>query len=111
MPTRRSARGVIEILVDTRERYAWKFTDQQATTERRALTVGDYGVELEGRIVGAVERKTLEDLSGRLVDGSLLSMLAELASVDRAAILVEDQWTYRFLGAALAFADETDALG
>ncbi|MEY2569797.1 MAG: hypothetical protein QOE63_147, partial [Acidimicrobiaceae bacterium] len=91
---------------------------------------------------------TLQDLAARLVDGSLLIMLGELATVPRAAIVVEDrwadvfrltyvtpsmvaemlaaaqvryptvpimfcetralaqEWTYRFLGAALSFADE-----
>lgn len=149
MPTRRSASDVLDIVVDTRERYAWKFTDQQATTTKRALTVGDYAVELDGAVVAAVERKTLQDLAGRLVDGSLLIMLGELATVPRVAIVVEDrwadvfrlqhvspsmvaemiagaqvrypnvpivfcetrglaqEWTYRFLGAALAYADET----
>src|SRR5687768_16407478 len=29
LPTKRSAAGVLEILVDTRERYAWKFEAQQ----------------------------------------------------------------------------------
>jgi hypothetical protein len=149
VPTRRSAAGELEIVVDTRERYAWKFAEQQATTVRRALTVGDYAVELDGSIVGVVERKTLSDLAGVLVDGSLLITLGELATVPRAAIVVEDrwadvfrlqhvapsmvaemlagaqvrypnvpivfcetralaqEWAYRFLGAALAFADES----
>lgn len=148
VPTRRSAAGELELIVDTRERYAWKFADQQATTTKRALPVGDYGVELDGALVGVVERKTLQDLAGRLVDGSLLITLGELATVPRAAIVVEDrwadvfrlqhvspsmvaemiahaqvryltvpivfcetrplaqEWTYRFLGAALRYADE-----
>ncbi|HEY5011091.1 MAG TPA: ERCC4 domain-containing protein [Acidimicrobiia bacterium] len=153
VPTRRSAGGVLEILVDSREKYAWKFADQQAVTRKRALPVGDYAVELDGAVVAGVERKTLEDLVARLVDGSLLIMLGELATVDRAAIVVEDrwadvfrlrhvapsmvaellagaqvrypnvpivfcetralaqEWTYRFLGAALAFADESSPPG
>jgi hypothetical protein len=148
VPSRRSAGGVLDIIVDTRERYAWKFTDQQATTTKRALAVGDYAVEFDGAIVAVVERKTLEDLASRLIDGSLLITLGELASVTRAAIVVEDrwadvfrlrhvspsmvaemlaaaqvrypnvpivfcetralaqEWAYRYLGAALAFADE-----
>jgi hypothetical protein len=152
LPTARSAAGPLEIVVDTRERYAWKFGQQQATTARRALPVGDYAVELDGEVVGVVERKTLADLSARLVDGSLPILLAELSSVPRAAIVVEDRWAdvfrlehvspamvaellaqaqvrhpavpivfaetrplaqeyaYRFLGAALAFADEERSL-
>jgi hypothetical protein len=90
--TRRAAAGVVEIVVDTRERYAWKFSAQQATTARRALTVGDYAVELEGTVVGVVERKTLGDLAAWLVDGSLFVLLDELAVVPRAAVVVEDRW-------------------
>lgn len=152
LPTRRSAAGALTIIVDTRERYPWKFSDQQVTVSKGALPVGDYAVEIDGDVVAAVERKTLADLAARLVDGSLLIMLGELASLPRAAIVVEDrwadvfrmqhvspsmvaemlagaqvrypnvpivfcetralaqEWAYRFLGAALAFADEIPAL-
>lgn len=148
LPTRRSAGGVLEIVVDTRERYAWKFEQQQATLTKRALVVGDYAVELDGMIAGVVERKKLPELAGNVVDGSLLVRLGELALAPRAAIVVEDrwadvfrlrhvapsmvaemlaaaqvrypnvpivfcetrplaqEWTYRFLGAARAFAEE-----
>ncbi len=146
VPTRRAS-GLDEptILIDTRERYPYRFARQQARTERRALPAGDYGVELAGEIVAVVERKTLADLAARLVDGQLTYALAELATVDRAALVVEDryadlfkldhvapgfvadllatvqvrypsipivfcetrplaeEWTFRFLGAALAY--------
>jgi hypothetical protein len=153
VPTRR-AQGLsqVVILVDTRERYPYRFNHQQASTERRALPAGDYGVELAGEIVAVVERKSLADLAARLIDGSLTYALAELATVDRAALVVEDrygevfklnhvttgfvpdllaavqvrypsvpivfcdtrplaeEWTYRFLAAAIAFAQaEIDA--
>jgi hypothetical protein len=148
LPTRRSAAGPLEIVVDTRERYPWKFERQQASTTRRALVVGDYAVEVDGEVVGVVERKRLAELAGNVVDGSLLVTLGELATARRAAIVVEDrwadvfrlahvapsmvaemlasaqvryptvpvvfaedrrlaqEWTYRYLGAAAAFADE-----
>ena len=148
LPTRRSAAGVVEIVVDTRERYAWKFERQQAVLSRRALTVGDYAVELDGETVGVVERKKLAELASNVVDGSLLVRLGELATARRAAIVVEDrwadvfrlsfvspsmvaemlaaaqvrypnvpivfcenrqlaqEWAYRFLGAAVAYAEE-----
>jgi hypothetical protein len=148
LPTRRSASGVLDIVVDTRERYAWKFERQQVTLTDRALTVGDYAVELDGEVVGVVERKKLAELAGNVVDGSLLVRLGELAAARRAAIVVEDrwadvfrlsfvapsmvaemlaatqvrypnvpivfcenrqlaqEWAYRFLGAALAYAEE-----
>lgn len=148
LPTRRSAAGVLEIVIDTRERYAWKFERQQVALAKRALTVGDYAVELDGEILGVVERKKLAELAGNVVDGSLLVTLGELSTARRAAIVVEDrwadvfrlsyvapsmvaemlaaaqvrypnvpivfcenrqlaqEWTYRFLGAAAAYADE-----
>jgi hypothetical protein len=151
IPARRAS-GLwrVEILVDSRERYPYKFTHQRAVTDRRALPAGDYGVEWRNRVVAVVERKSLSDLSGCLVDGSLAYAMAELATVDRAAVVVEErysqifrhphvpggfladligalhvrypqipivfaetrplaeEWTYRFLGAALARAREDD---
>jgi hypothetical protein len=145
LPTRRVA-GLDElpILVDVRERYPYTFGHQHATTTRERLPAGDYGVRLGNDVVAAVERKTVEDLAGSLVDGSLGYALAELAALPRAAVVVEErysrvfalphvkggyvadllaraqvrwpnvpivfcetralaqEWTYRFLGAALA---------
>jgi hypothetical protein len=37
VPTARAAGRVLDIVVDSHERYAWKFEQQQATTIRRAL--------------------------------------------------------------------------
>ena len=34
----------LTILVDTRERYPYRFAHEQATTQRQALPVGDYGI-------------------------------------------------------------------
>lgn len=97
VPTRRAAgHRDLAIHVDTRERYPYRFARQQATVERRALPAGDYGVECGGEIVAVVERKTLADLAGRLVDGSLAYALAELATVERAALVVEDRYAALF---------------
>ena len=95
-PTRRASGHVLEILVDSRERYPWKFSAQQATTRRQALSVGDYAVERDGRIVAAVERKSLADLSGTLTGGKLRYLLAALAEVPRAALVVEDRYSAVF---------------
>lgn len=92
LPTRRSAMGVLEVVVDTRERYAWKFERWQAVLTKRALIVGDYAVEVDGEVVGVVERKKLAELASNVVDGSLLIRLGELAAARRAAIVVEDRW-------------------
>jgi hypothetical protein len=147
VPTRRaSGHTQLEILVDTRERYPYRFSRQQATTRRQALPAGDYGTSLDGVLVAAVERKSLADLTSSLIDGSLTYQLADLARLPRAAVVVEDryanifklehaspgfvaellatvqiryptipivftetrplaeEWTFRFLGAALALA-------
>lgn len=148
VPTRRaSGFEELTILIDTRERYPYRFARQQATTQRRALPAGDYGVALGDEIVAVVERKSLDDLAHRLIDGNFTYALAELATIQRAAVVVEDrysalfklqhvapgfvpellarvqvrypnvpivfcdtrplaeEWTYRFLGAALAHLD------
>ena len=95
-PTARAAGQVLEILVDSHERYAWKFDQQQATTIRQALPAGDYAVAIDGGIVAAVERKSLADLVSTLTTGKLRYALADLASVPRAALVVEDRWSSVF---------------
>lgn len=106
IPTARAAGAVaaasgeppspLEILVDSRERYAWGFSKQQATTRKTPLAVGDYAVELDGLVVAAVERKTLEDLSSSLLDGKLRYALAELGGIPRGAVVVEDRYSRIF---------------
>jgi hypothetical protein len=146
VPRRRAADlAHLTILVDTRERYPYKFTHQQATTQRQALPAGDYGIAHDGEIVAVVERKSPHDLVRRLIDGQLTHALADMAAIPRAAVVVEDrysslfklehtkpgfvvellaaltvryptvpihfaetrplaeEWTYRFVGAALAY--------
>ncbi|MGH2427440.1 MAG: ERCC4 domain-containing protein [Candidatus Limnocylindria bacterium] len=146
IPSRRiSDVGAISIVVDTRERYPYRFARQQATTLRQALPAGDYGVlGTDGSLVASVERKALSDLAASLNNGSLVFELGRLAELPRAAVVVEDryarllshrygpggflpdllarvqvrypeipivfcetrplaeEWTYRYLGAALA---------
>ena len=152
VPTARAA-GVAElaIVVDTRERYGYRFTAQQATTVSRALPCGDYAVLRDDRVIAAVERKSLPDLVSSLINGTLRFALGELAALPRAAVVVEDrysqvfaldrirpavvadglaelqvrwpmipivfcetrklaeEWTYRYLGAAHAWAQTEDA--
>lgn len=152
VPRRRAAElAQITILVDTRERYPYKFAQRQASIERRALPAGDYGIADHDDIVAVVERKSLDDLVRRLIDGQLTYAIADMATLPRAAVVAEDrysslfkleytkpgfvtellaaltvryptvpihfaetrplaeEWTYRFLGAALAYhhADRT----
>ena len=94
--TARAAGHVLEIFVDSREQYPWKFTQQQATTTRRALPAGDYAVEVDGELVAAVERKSLPDLVSTLSSGKLRYLLAALSGMPRAALVVEDRWSSVF---------------
>ncbi len=96
LPTSRAAGRVLEIVVDSHERYPWRFSGQQATTVRRALSAGDYAVEADGLVVAAVERKSLADLVGTLTGGKLRYLLAALADVERSALVVEDRYSAVF---------------
>jgi ERCC4-type nuclease len=96
VPTARASGQVLEILVDTRERYPWTFSKQQATTVRRALTAGDYAVAVDDAVIATVERKSLVDLVATLTNGKLRYALAEMAAVPRAAVVVEDRWSSVF---------------
>jgi hypothetical protein len=91
----RRASGIRElvVVVDSRERYPYGFSKQQATTVRAALTAGDYAVRSEaGTPVAVVERKSLVDLAGALSNGTLIFELAKLTEVPRAAVVVEDRY-------------------
>lgn len=101
-PTARAA-GIPElaIVVDARERYAYSFSDKPVTTTRGPLACGDYGLHVDGRLVAAVERKSLSDLSSSLLNGNLKYQLTELAALPRAAVVVEDRYSEIF---ALTFA-------
>lgn len=96
-PTARAA-GItaLEMVVDTREQYAYRFVNQQVTTVNRALPCGDYGITIDGRLVAAVERKSLADLVSSLINGKLRYALGELAALPRAAVVVEDRYSQVF---------------
>ena len=97
LPTARAA-GITrwEIVIDSHEHYPYRFTGQQITTLRRALPAGDYGIVLAGRLVAAVERKSLPDLVSSLTSGKLGFQLADLASLPRAGVVVEDRYSQVF---------------
>jgi hypothetical protein len=97
-PTARAAgaHGELEIVVDSHERYPYRFSGQQVRTVTRALAVGDYGVVVGDRLVAAVERKSLSDLLGSLLDSRLRHATAELATLPRAAVVVEDRYSQVF---------------
>ena len=151
VPRRRAAElAHLTILIDTRERYPYKFTQQQAehrapSAPRRRLRHRPRRRDRRRR--GAQEPRTTS--SAALIDGQLTYALADMASLPRAAVVVEDrysnlfklehtkpgfvtemlaaltvryptvpihfcetrplaeEWTYRFLGAALAYPQAT----
>jgi hypothetical protein len=86
----------LAVIVDSHERYAYRFADKPVTVTRRALPCGDYGIERDGRLVASVERKSLADLVASLTDGKLKFALAELAALPRAAVVVEDRYSQIF---------------
>lgn len=97
LPTARAA-GIVEleIVVDAHERYPYRFADQQVRTVQRGLACGDYAVGVDGRLVAAVERKSLADLVSSLTSGRLRFALGELATLPRAAVVVEDRYSQIF---------------
>jgi len=95
IPGRRASGLVaLEIIVDTRERYPFRFAKQQASTSRAALAAGDYAVRgADGSIIAAVERKTIDDLANGLNNGTLVFELAKLGELPRAALVVEERYS------------------
>jgi hypothetical protein len=54
------------------------------------------GVTVDGRLVAAVERKSLADLVSSLINGKLRYALGDLAALPRAAVVVEDRYSQVF---------------
>jgi hypothetical protein len=97
LPTARaSGLADLEIVVDSHERYPYRFAHQQVSTVRQPLPAGDYGVRLGAALVAVVERKSLSDLVSSLTNGRLRFALAELAAIPRAAVVVEDRYSAVF---------------
>lgn len=84
------------ILVDTRERYGFRFSARKVDTQRVTLPAGDYGVRLGDRLIASVERKTLENLSASLSDGSMGFQMQRLAEVPLSAVVVEGDYPALF---------------
>lgn len=93
VPQGRRLEGPLEIAVDAKERYPWRFSGKGASLIRRDLPVGDYAVVRDGRVVAAVERKTIADLATAAVAGTLGLALAELERLPHAAVAIEGRWT------------------
>ncbi|WP_237768032.1 ERCC4 domain-containing protein [Serinicoccus sp. CNJ-927] len=112
LPTARgSGIPTLEIVVDSHERYAWSFDHQQVTTRRDGLSAGDYAVEVGGRVLASVERKSLVDLVSTLTTGKMRYLLADLSSLPTAAVVVEDRYSAVFKLDRVRPAVVADALG
>jgi len=93
VPRRRALPGGFTVVVDTRERYPFRFAGRDVRTERAALAAGDYAVlEGDGVILATVERKSLENLAATLSDGTLAFQLQRLAQLPLAAVVVEGRY-------------------
>ena len=110
-PTARAA-GIagLQIVADSHEQYPYRFSGQQVRTVKRALPCGDYGIIANGRLVAAVERKSLPDLVSSLTGGKLRYALAELAALPRAAVVIEDRYSAIFKLSRLLPAQIADGL-
>lgn len=83
--------GDLEIVIDSQERYPWRFPG--ASTTRRKLPVGDYALRHDQRLACVVERKTRENFLGDLSQlKGLQQQLAELAAWPHAALVIEAQY-------------------
>jgi len=72
VPRRRALAEPVTITVDTRERYPYRFTPQATGTVRATVAAGDYAIHApDGRLLAAVERKSLDNLASTLSDGTL----------------------------------------
>jgi hypothetical protein len=105
------AAGELTVLVDTREKYGWRFTGRPIRLDRKALPAGDYGIVLNETVVAVVERKTLANLATSLSDGSIAFQLQRLAEVGRAAVVVEGDYPDLFRSQAGRGAWLADMLG
>lgn len=108
LPKARAHGSVLDIVVDTGERYAWNFGHQQASVTKRKLPIGDYGIYAPGthetgtpatgddQLVATIERKSMADLASSLLSGKLTYGLAEMTGNFRAAVVVEAPYSQVF---------------
>jgi hypothetical protein len=96
IPRARALPDGLTILVDTRERYPYRFAGRDVAAARSALSAGDYGVANGEAIIAVVERKTLENLTSSLSDGTLAFQMQRLGEVGRAAVVVEGRYSALF---------------
>jgi ERCC4-type nuclease len=96
IPTARLTVRRSRSLIDSGEKYPYRFSGQQAITSRERLPCGDYAVQVGGNIAAVVERKTINDLISSMISGRMKFLLAELAAQPRAAVVVEEGYSKIF---------------
>jgi hypothetical protein len=94
VPRRRAVTEGFTIVIDTRERYPYRFAGRDLEVERVGLPAGDYGVRVDDRWLAVVERKTIENLAACLSDGTLAFQLPRLAELPLAAVVVEGDYQH-----------------
>src|SRR5262249_27072212 len=80
------------------------------TVTRRPLPAGDYAVNVGGRLVATVERKSIPDLISSVTGAKLKYAMADLAALPHAAIVVEDRYAAIFKQDRVRPATVADAL-
>jgi hypothetical protein len=93
---RRKAASELTIIIDSRERYPFRFTGRSVETQRAALPAGDYGVAVDGEVVASVERKVFDNFTTSLSDGTLAFQMQRLAQLPLGAIVVEGRYADLF---------------
>ncbi len=82
----------IHVLIDTNEKYPWKFND--CAVERKALDAGDYALLRQDGIVAVVERKTFENLRSDLSNLPIFHQkLGEIEAYAHSALVVEANYS------------------
>lgn len=78
----------LNLIIDSSERYAWKFTGHQTQTQK--LNAGDYALLLNDEIVAVVERKTFDNMLSDAGQIQLLhQQLTELSLYPHVALVIE----------------------
>ena len=96
IPTARAHGQVLEIVVDTAEKYPYTFNGQQATTSAGGCRRGITRCCSTTRWSLPSSARHIEDLSASLLSGRLTYALAELTALPRAAVVVEDRYSRLF---------------
>ena len=85
-------RDALSIVIDSSERYAWGFPDDEVSRER--LPVGDYALKGEHRIVALVERKTFDNLLQEFGRMHIFhQQLSELDAYLHSALVIEANYS------------------